>query len=282
MLVLCSKVSAAQPAEALWLNDDNVTLQAVCAKSSDPNCIYETIRLALDKQQYNKVNAWLSESIVSRNTPHSDADVYLENLLCQGEMREGDAPIKPDEREVVMQITNKLMALGASVETMPTGIVTILYCVINRQDSEFLTWILNTHAHYTNAEMLNSCLYEGQEMAHVPLYRTVLNNDLASAKILLEYGANPDFSYYDLLNNDELVSGYENQTSLLIALSKNNVAFANWLLDVGASIQIGDKGKCKGNLPLDFAKKIPIAIIGRNVLIQRITTLMQLPENRCD
>ena len=174
----------------------------------------------------------------------------------------------------MIQITNKLMAMGANIEAMPTGIVTILYCAINRQDSDFLRWILSIHAPYTTAETLNSCLYEGQEMAHVPLYRTVLNNDLNSAKVLLDYGANPDFSYYDLLNNEETVSRYNNETALLLALTKHNIAFANWLLDVGAFVQLGDKGKCKGNLPLNYAQKIPTAIADRNTLIQRITTLM--------
>ena len=106
----------------------------------------------------------------------------------------------------------------------------------------------------------------------LPLISAVtFSKDLESIKVLLKYGADPNFSFET-----------ENKP-LLIAIKDKQFAIAHTLLDAGAAVNLGDKGKCQGKLPLQYAQDLSgVAAKEQQRLIQRLQHLMQVPKNACD
>lgn len=153
-------------------------------------------------------------------------------------------------------------------------IVTPLFCVVNRQDSELLEFVLSRIQ--VQPEDLNASLYEGTNMMYVPLFRAVINNDLESAKVLVKHGASLDMSKLNV------GYGFAEQNSLLLgALHNKLIVMANWLLDVGVPVYEGDEGICRGKLAIDYVRVMPGNVPGRDLLIARIETQMVLDEGRC-
>ncbi len=91
--------------------------------------------------------------------------------------------------------------------------------------------------------------YEGTDTAHIPLVRAVMNNDLASAEVLVRHDATPGFSVWN------------NETALKKALELGYVPIVNWLLGIGASVHKrgnGDDGKaCGGKSALGLRPENP-------------------------
>jgi len=230
------------------------------------DCLEYSFSEAVRKSEFGKIQNWLKNNPESNKNKYSD---YLTILMCgnHADMSEGSRPFKAKNRKEIIKTTDMLLKLGASFDAMPMfSIVTPLFCVSNRRDSQVLDYVL-TRIKATKKD-LDSCPYEGTDPAHVPLYRAVLNNDLKSAKILVKHGATPDFSIM------------ENETALKVALENNNIKIANWLLDIGASVNKKDENNgCSGKSVLDYALEIPENTKGRKEIISRIKMLMLLPSN---
>jgi hypothetical protein len=105
----------------------------------------------------------------------------------------------------------------------------------------------------------------------LPLISAIaFGKDLASVKLLLKYGADPNFSYEKA------------NKPLLVAIQHNQLAMAHALLEAGASVKGGDAGECQGKLPLQYAQALKgVAPRQKQRLIQRIQQLMQMPSNAC-
>ena len=211
---------------------------------------------------YQKVGDWLSTNNREKKYFY---DTLLTSLMCGPAAAEGKKPFKRADQQKIINLTDQLLALGASFDAMPSSsIVTPLFCASNRQNSVILDHVLSRIKATTKD--LDAVLYEGTDSLHIPLFRAVMNDDLASAKVLLKYGATPDFNVVD------------SQTVLKEALQVNNVTIANWLLDMGASVHIRDYDvNCEGKSALDYALAIPSNIAGRGQLVQRIKNQSSLP-----
>ncbi|PID46466.1 MAG: hypothetical protein CSB47_03985 [Proteobacteria bacterium] len=225
-------------------------------------CAEYSFTEAAQNREFHEINRWLSNNRGERKYFYT---TLLGGLMC-GTAGQGRERFKVADRQKIIRVTNDLVNLGASFNDMPSNlIVTPLFCISNRQDSVILNHALTRMK--ASKKDLDTCPYEGTDTAHIPLVRAVMNNDLASAKVLVKHGATPDFS---VLNNE---------TALKKALELGYVPIANWLLDVGASVHKrddGDDGKaCGGKSALDYALEIPAHIQGRNEIIERIQTLMQ-------
>ena len=217
---------------------------------------------AAQKSEYSKITQWLASN---RSAGKSFYDQLLTTLMCGTGSQEGSRAFKTTDRQNIIRVTDDLLRLGASFDAMPhSSIVTPLFCASNRKDSVILNHVL-TRISAKKAD-LDASLYEGVDPARVPLFRAVMNNDIASAKVLVKHGASVDFSVM------------ENETALKKALEMRNVEMANWLLDVGASVHKRDDAKgCAGKSALDYALGIPEGIAGRNEIVVRIQQLMLLP-----
>lgn len=120
-----------------------------------------------------------------------------------------------------------------------------------------------------SGEELNISQYEGSDPDYLPLHRAILNDDLESAKVLIEYGASPD------------ASSMLNETALKRALELHNVRIANWLLDIDSSVhKLDDQAGCSGKSALDCALEIPPNVEGRDQVVERIEALMQIPATK--
>ena len=216
---------------------------------------------ATQTSNYQKIGDWLRTNNREQKYYY---DALLTTLMC-GPAAEGKKPFKTADQQNIMNLTDQLLALGASFDAMPSSsIVTPLFCASNRQNSVILDHVLSRIKATTKD--LDAVLYEGTDSFHIPLFRAVMNDDLASAKVLLKYGATPDFTVLD------------NQTVLKEALKVNNVTIANWLLDEGASVHIRDyEVNCEGKSALDYALDIPTDITGRDQLVKRIQNQTSLP-----
>jgi len=255
LLNIHSKINAVEFSECEKLNKTPY-------KYSD--CLNYSFSEAITNSDFEKISSWLK-----KNPNTNKYNDYLTILMCgiNGNNVSGRLPFKSKDRKKIIKLTNHLLNLGASFDAMPSfSIVTPLFCVSNRRDSEILDYVL-TRIKATKKD-LDSCPYEGIDPAHVPLYRAVLNNDLKSAKILVKHGASPDFSIM------------ENETALKAALDNKNIKIANWLLDIGASVNKKDENNgCSGKSALDYALEIPKNTKGRKEVISRIKMLMLLPSN---
>lgn len=221
-------------------------------------CAHFSFVEAARKSEYSKITQWLNANQNhARDMNHS----LLSSLMCGTD--KGQQRFKTSDRPQILKVTDQLLRLGASFEIMPQGrIVTPLFCVVNRQDSVLLDTVLTRIG--GNRRLLDASLYEGMDPHHVPLYRAVMNKDLASAKVLLKHGATVDFSVLD------------HDTALKKALQLGHADIANWLLDNGASVQIryGADG-CVGKSALDYALTMPTSPSARDAIIKRIQTLEQ-------
>lgn len=234
-------------------------------------CLEYSFSEAVRNSEYEKIRNWLENHPESNKGKYSD---YLTILMCgnHANMVEGDKPFKAENRKEIIKTTEHLLGLGASFNAMPYfSIVTPLFCISNRQDSEILDFVL-TRIKATSKD-LDQCHYEGSDPAHVPLYRAILNNDLESAKVLVKHGASPDFS------------ATLNETTLKVALEKHKLIIANWLIDIGASVHKRDEEKgCSGKSALDYALEISKDTKGRDQIVSRIKELMLKPsrfKNNC-
>ena len=231
-------------------------------------CIGYSFKEATQTGQHQKAIQWLRANRSHDRSTYSD---LLTTLMCGSENEKGSKPFRGNRQEI-MRLTDDLLKLGASFDAMPYSyIVTPLFCVSNRKDSVVLDHVLN-RIKVTSKE-LNTSQYEGVDPNHVPLYRAIINNDLESAKVLVKHGATPDLSII------------ENETALKKALELRNINIANWLLDIGSSVQKRDDQKgCSGKSALDYASEIPSNVNGRNQIVDRIKKLMLLPsafKNNC-
>lgn len=215
---------------------------------------------ATQKGEYQKARNWLSKN---RNEDENTYNQLLTILMCGTDSDEGSKPFNSAHRQGIINVTDDLLRLGASFDSMPmTSIVTPLFCLSNRKDSVILDHVL-TRIKATSKD-LNASLYEGVDPSHVPLNRAILNHDLESAKVLVKHGATPDFSVMD------------DETALKKALELHNAEAAIWLLDMGASAQmLGNSGDCSGTSALDYALEIPENVEGRDQVISRIQLQLQ-------
>lgn len=241
-------------------------------KYKHKDCLNYSFSEAVVNSEFGKINTLLDNQTVSNKYQYSD---YLTILMCgnHADMVEGNRPFKTKDRKEIIKVTDRLLKLGASFESMPTfSIVTPLFCLSNRKDSKILDHVLKRIK--ATKKNLDYCHYEGSDPAHVPLYRAILNDDIESAKVLVKHGASPDFS------------STFNETTLKTALEKHNLRIANWLLDIGASVHKKDEQKgCSGKSALDYALEIPIDIKGREQIISRIRELTLKPsdfKNNCN
>lgn len=217
-------------------------------------CVGYSFSEAVQKTQYQKARQWLSAN------RGEDKQIYtqlLAMLMCENETVKGNREFKGSKQEVI-RLTDDLLKLGASFGSMPHNYtVTPLFCVSNRKDSVVLDHVLSRIK--VSSDELNTSQYEGIYSEYVPLYRAILNNDLASAKVLVKHGASPD------------ASAVGAETALKKALELRNINMANWLLDLNSS----GRSVCVGQSMLDDALAIPTNVSGRNQIIARIQTLMK-------
>ncbi|MGB0849291.1 MAG: hypothetical protein ACPGSM_21325 [Thiolinea sp.] len=266
LLLISANVQATQPDEF-----------SLCLQSSEDtySCKQKYFSTALQENNYALVRSWLDRGIIDGNDGFSVNEV-LGMVVCGfGLDEQGNTPFGKGKRNEVKKTIGRLLELGASFHGMPhSQIVTPLFCVVNRQDSELLEFVLSRIQ--VQPEDLNASLYEGTNMMYVPLFRAVTNNDLESAKVLVQHGASLDMSKLNV------GYGFAEQNSLLLgALHNKLIVMANWLLDMGVPVYEGDEGICRGKLPIDYAQVIPGNVPGRDLLIARIETQMVLDEGRC-
>ena len=231
-------------------------------------CLQYSFREAVTKADYPKISAWLSAQ--PREINSND---FLTLLMCDshinkdGEMlsSEGDKPFRKEDSAAIIRVTDQLLDLGVSFESMATfALVTPLYCLTNRQNSVVLDHVLTRIN--ANERMLDGSHYEGVIAMYVPLYRAALNNDIASAEVLLKHGATVNFLADSI------------HTALFAALEKHHVEFAHWLLDRGASVNIRDpKYACSDKTALEYAMAIPESVGGRDALVERMRKLTTIP-----
>lgn len=231
-------------------------------------CAEYSFSEATQKGEHQKAIQWLRSN---RGESRQVYNKLLTILMCGNETSEGSRPFQGNQQQII-RLTDDLLRLGASFNAMPSSyIVTPLFCISNRRDSVVLNHVLTRIK--ASRKDLDSCPYEGIDPTRVPLFRAVINNDLASAKVLIRHGATPDFSIM------------ENETALKTALELRNVRIANWLLDKGASVHKRDDQKgCAGKSALDYAMEIPAHVKGRDQIVARIKTLSSLPStfrNQC-
>ena len=244
------------------------------------DCWREKFLTAIAESDYIKVDKWLEEESIKKVVADNFSSDFLgmlfckagvdaENLPLQSETGfQGGNPIKPEHRQLFLKITEQLLSLGASFETMPSQqIVTTLFCAVNNRDSEMLNYML-TRTNVDAKKELDGCLYEGTDPSYVPIFRTIENNDLESAKVLLQHGAS--------LNYREL-----DETPLIHALKLGKLSMADWLIDMGVSVYDTDDGKCSGKLPIAYAREIPADVEWREPMIVRIESLMQVSPKTC-
>ncbi|PWQ93225.1 hypothetical protein DKT75_21295 [Leucothrix arctica] len=234
-------------------------------KTKYSKCLEYSFREAVAQSKFSKISHWLgSRSDDDLNGPYE----YLSLLMCSSSTnengdtmgKEGDKPFKAENSAQIIKVTDQLLSLGASFDSMPHfSLVTPLFCAVNRQNSQVLEHVL-TQIKATTKD-LDGSLYEGSISEFVPLYRAVINNDLASAKVLLKHGATTEFSIW------------EGATALNAALKKNHVEIANWLLDEGAVVQ--PRYDCSEKSSLGYALAIPANIDGRGAIVARIRALMK-------
>lgn len=244
------------------------------------DCWRKSFLTAIAQSDYAKVNQWLEQDAIRKVVAEHFTHDFLGMLFCKAGVGteiqnstksetdfEGGKPIKSEHKKVFIKITEQLLLLGASFEAMPSQqIVTTLFCATNNRDSEMLEYMLmRTHV---DKKELDSCLYEGSDPSHVPIFRTIENDDLESAKILLQHGAS--------LNYREMET-----TPLIHALKLKRFSMAEWLLDMGASVYETDDGKCTGKLPIAYAREIPVEESARDAMMVRIESLMQVLPNPC-
>lgn len=244
------------------------------------DCWRKSFLTAIAQSDYAKVNQWLEQAAIRKVVAEHFTHDFLGMLFCKAGVGteiqnptrseidlEGGRPIQSEHRELFIRITEQLLVLGASFEAMPSQqIVTTLFCAVNNRDSEMLNYML-TRTH-VDKKGLDSCLYEGSDPAHVPIFRTIENDDLESSKVLLQHGAS--------LNYREL-----DTTPLIHALKLKRFSMAEWLLDMGASVYETDDGKCTGKLPIAYAREIPVEEFARDAMMMRIESLMQILPNPC-
>lgn len=228
------------------------------------SCWRDSFGLAFAQFDYVKINQWLDQESIKKVVMDYHSNNFLNLLFCGTEV-EGGHPTKPEHRDLVIKITEQLLALGASFDSMP-DYVTNLFCVVNNRDSEMLDYVLTRIE--AKPKDLDSCLYEGVDTAHVPIFRAIQNDDLESAKVLLQHGAALNYRILDT-------------TPLIESLQLGNIRIADWLLDMGVSVYETDDGKCKGKLPIAFAQEMPAELEGREQIIIRIESLMQVFPNTC-
>ncbi|HPY40421.1 MAG TPA: ankyrin repeat domain-containing protein [Thiolinea sp.] len=228
------------------------------------SCWEKSFAHAFAQFDYVKINKWLEQDAIKKVVASSHSGYFLNMLFCGTEV-EGGQPTPPEHRDLVIKITEQLLALGASFDSMPSY-VTTLFCVVNNNDSEMLDYVLTR----INAqpEDLDTCPYEGVDPLHVPIIRTIANNDLESAKVLLQHGAALNYRILDT-------------TPLIQALQLGKLRMADWLLDMGVSVYETDDGKCSGQLPIAYAQAMPAELEGREQVIMRIESLMQVFPNTC-
>ena len=246
-------------------------------ESKHSSCLSYSFREAVTKSEFSKIGLWLNNQGQDNSHKYSD---YLTLLMCDsmttdtGETsgREGEKPFRLEDSREIIKVTDQLLDLGGSFYSMSNfSLVTPLFCLINRKNSVVLEHVLNRIN--PTKKYLNGSLYEGVDPMYVPLYRAGVNNDIASAKVLLKHGATVD--HYE----------FQFRTAIIGALENHNVAFVNWLLDEGASVNQRDpKYLCSDKAALEYALEIPTGVEGRDGLIQRIkalTTIQLSAEASC-
>lgn len=219
---------------------------------------------ATQKGEYQKASQWLNNG---REDDKQNYNKLLSIFMCENYEQRGSRPFKGN-REGVIRLIEDLLKRGASFHSMPTDIVTPLYCLTNRKDSVILEHVLSRIN--ITSEKLNISQYEGTDPNYLPLHRAIINDDLESAKVLVKYGASPDAS-----------SSMFGESALKKALELHNIRMANWLLDANSSVHKGDdESGCSGKSALDYALEIPPDVEGRDQLIERIDTLTQIPATK--
>lgn len=201
-------------------------------------CMLDYFHEAFKKHSYIQAGNWLGREAVKTYLASNSSigDEILHRLVCyseegyQGESKLSKS-LKSKYRNSIISTIEQLLTLDASFDSMPySAIVTSLFCVVNRQDSELLDFVLTRIK--AGEKELDACLYEGYDLQHIPLFRTIQNNDPASTRVLLKHGASPDVTLAQVGG-----AGHpdENITPLLLALKLDNTDIVNQLIDAGAS-----------------------------------------------
>ena len=245
---------------AAFLNTASAVEFNECAKfmSTDKNkyleCAGYSFSEATQKGEYQKARQWLS---ANRGEDKRTYNQMLATLMCENATVIGGRPFKGNKQNI-NRLTDDLLKLGASFASMPYNyLVTPLFCASNRKNSAVLDHALNRIK--ASSKVLNTSQYEGTDAEYVPLYRAILNNDLASAKVLVKHGASPN------------ASSVGAETALKKALELRNINMANWLLDINTPSQ----SSCVGQSVLDYAVAIPANVSGRSQVVARIQTRMK-------
>lgn len=234
---------------------------------TDRVCLNNVFHEKVSNADYGKIHVWLNSSR-EHKTIYGN---FLSILICGKERLLSppygiNKPFPVKDRHEVMKVAGHLIDRGAWLDYMAAeSIVTVLFCLSNRKDSPVLNYILTRSK--TAPKDLNYSHYEGADTDFVPLYRAILNNDLASARVLVQHGASPNFTL-----------DFDTTTPLKTALAEENIEIANWLLDVGASVHSkGGIHSCEGKAKsaLGLAKEIPKNIEGRDQLVLRIEKLLR-------
>lgn len=239
-------------------------------------CLNYSFREAVAKSDFQKVRDWINSQPKPKNYGDFGPNEYLGWLMCDSDGSDtysSNKPFRKEDTAEIIGLIDQLLNAGASFGSMPPPyLVTPLFCASSRGSSEVLDYVLK-RIKATKYD-LDGSLYEGSDPRYVPLYRAALNNHIDSAKVLLKHGATVDFHLPMF------------RTALVGALENHHVAFANWLLDEGASVDQRDKKyECEDKSALEYALAIPKSVAGRDELVLRIEKLTTLPsraELKCD
>lgn len=239
-------------------------------------CLNYSFREAVAKSDFKKVRDWISLQPKPKRYGDYGPNEYLSWLVCDSDgidSYSSNKPFRKEDTAEIIALIDQLLKSGASFNSMPPlYLVTPLFCTSSRGSSEILDYVLTRIK--ADKDDLDGSLYEGSDPRYVPLYRAALNNHLDSAKVLVKHGATVDF-YLPMF-----------RPAIIAALENHHVAFANWLLDEGASVnQRDEKAECEEKTALEYALEIPKDVVGRDELvlrIQKLNTLPSLAVLKCD
>jgi hypothetical protein len=149
-------------------------------------------------------------------------------------------------------VVRRLLSAGANINGMKQGI-TPLFSTIDNNNLDMAELFLKNGAD-VNAELPDEG--PGEQLGYTPLMHAVIRyfdiDDPTMMKLLLDHGANPNFSKGNYVMRDEPPLSYAGKTPLVIAAENGSLTLTRLLLDHGANPTLP---RDDGDLPADIARK---------------------------
>jgi ankyrin repeat protein len=159
--------------------------------------------------------------------------VNLVKVIREGDIEKANKIVDKCSVEELNQVVNLKMPSGTTDKTYS------LCEAVRKKDSLLVKKILKKGANPNQVTFISPYYY-------TPLMKASENNDLASVKLLVEYGANVNYQLDK--QGKEYLLGFEiDKTALHFAAEKNSAEVAEFLIKSGANVNIQTK---EGKTPL--------------------------------